>query len=331
MDFYSSDSVRRRPLKSKMAAVNETSEKKADRYEALANRLLVEVGESSVRASRFLSALQASGVQLRDLSEAVFAPRVVADLKAFKGQVSRLAIQEKWLCPFLVALRGDRTLAETAALLGLGTASSYHHWESGRRDIPLAHWLRAIDLLSGRLEAMLATIAVPFDIGDLGFKKVAPHLYSLFFADPWTPTVLTALRLPDVASGPSMSHQIDRISRKTGVLRDAVVGSLDTLVRLRLVEIRQAKFHANPSQFYAIPSLSSGQIERIHRYWFSRSVEMLERPGFHKVEQHALTHESKEKIVGWIAELRERIRAEVKSSGDPETLIHIGWQLAEFV
>ena len=331
MEFYSSDSVRRRPPKAKAAVITETSEKKADRYEALANRLMVEVGENSVRASRFLSALQASGVPLRDLSEAVFAPRIVADFKEFKGQVSRLAIQQKWLCPFLVALRGDRTLLETAALLGLGTASSYHHWESGRRDIPLAHWLRAIDLLSGRLEAMLATLSFPIDIGELGFKKVAPHLYSLFFADPWTPTVLTVLRLPDVADGPSMSHQIECISRKTGILRDLVVGSLDTLVRLRLVEIRQAKFYANPSQFYAIPSLSSGQIERIHQYWFGRSVEMLERPGFHKVEQHALTHESKEKIVGWIAELRERIRVEVKSGGEPETFIHIGWQLAEFL
>jgi hypothetical protein len=292
---------------------------------------MVEVGESSVRASRFLSALQTSGVQLRDLSEAVFAPRIVAEFKGFNGQVSRLAIQQKWLCPFLATLRGDRTLVETAAILGLGTASSYHHWESGRRDIPLAHWLRAIDLLSGRLEAMLATISLPIDIGELGFKKVAPHLYSLFFADPWTPTVLTVLRLPEVADGPTMSHQIECIIRKTGILRDCVMGSLDTLVRLRLVEIRHAKFYANPSQFYAIPSLSSGQIERIHHYWFGRSIEMLKRPGFHKVEQHALTHESKEKIIGWIAELRERIRAEVKSGGEPETLIHIGWQLAEFV
>ncbi|HPI41099.1 MAG TPA: DUF4423 domain-containing protein [Pseudobdellovibrionaceae bacterium] len=307
------------------------SENELKNYLKLAEVLSDKISEHTTRTAKFLNILQNHGVLLKDLSESVFAPKIVFKLQSFKHQGSRVGLQKQWLCVFLTHLRGHRTYVEMAQMLNLGTPSTYHHWESGRRDIPLAYWFMAIDKATGRLEALLSTMPFKVSLLECGFKNRSPILYEEFFSQPWTPSILLALQIPKVKNASSIKEQILLLRQMTKIQTTDIENSLDVLTKMGMIEIKDSKFFANPGQFYAIPSIPPQRINEIHKYWFHRSEEMLSFPGYHKVEQHALTHESKEKIIGWIAELRDRIRQEVNNNGAPETIIHIGWQVAEFI
>lgn len=157
-------------------------------YIKLAKYLSENIGEdASLRSSKFLKIIADRGVVLGDLSEAVFAPKIVLELSSFKHLGSRLAIQQRWQSLFLKQLRGDYTLSEITQKLNLGTPSTFHHWETGRRDLPLSYLLMAIDKLTGRLEAFIATLPFTISLDQFGFKGVSPKAYQEFFALPWTP------------------------------------------------------------------------------------------------------------------------------------------------
>ena len=136
-----------------------------------------------------------------------------------------------------------------------------------------------------------------------------------------------------------MSREESRRARRSesGPLRFAlctareIEDSASKLLRLGLARLEDGRLLADPAQFYAIPSIPAEEINRIEGHWFAQAGKLAARPGLHKVEQHALSHASRERIVGWITELRERIRQEVQTGGEPETLIHINWQVAELI
>lgn len=294
--------------------------------------------EGSLRLPYVLIALQKRGIKLRDLEQAVFAPRPLPSQTRKSVQGARraqiltpLGLRRDFIIPFLRALRGTQTLAVTAQRLGTHGPTAYNHWETGRRDIPLTQFLMVIADLSGRLPAFLETLGIsnPPPGGD--FSELHLGRYREFFSDPWTPTVLMSLRLPQVLSMPSGQAQARYLSEVLQIPQASIENSMDLLLRLQLARLQGGRFVGNPVQFDAIPSIEEKKIQEIHQFWFQRASSMLARPGFHKLEQHALTHESKEKIIFWISELREKIHQEVIASGSPETLIHIHWQLAEII
>ncbi|MBL7670389.1 MAG: DUF4423 domain-containing protein [Bdellovibrionaceae bacterium] len=283
------------------------------------------------RLPMVLLRLQKEGFDIRHIEQAVFAPRPIPTLRRHVKMTTLPGFRKGFVVPFLRALRGSRTLAEVASILETKTLSTYHHWETGRRDIPLSQFYKAIDMLSGRLPALLETLGLEIPQNNEEFKEMHVGRYAQFFSDPWTPTVLMALRLPQVLNLMTPALQAQYLSQALKIPRVSIDHSMDLLMKLQLIRLQAGRMVSNPVQFDAIPSISSEKIKEIHQYWFNQAGDLLMAPGFHKLEQHALTHESKEKIISWISELRERIHQEVSSCGEPETLIHINWQVAELM
>lgn len=143
--------------------------------------------------------------------------------------------------------------------------------------------------------------------------------------------LMLSLRLPMLSELKSAETQARFLSSRLELPLLKVETSLDLLIRLRLARLESGRLVSDEAQLYAIPAVSPERIQAIHRFWFENSLRLLEKPGFHKVEQHALSRESRDRVIGWITELRERIREEVRTGGDPETLIHINWQVAELL
>lgn len=282
----------------------------------------------TLRTSVVLIELQREGLRLQEIEQAIFAPRPLSGLQGLPKMLTIPALQKRFMTPFLRALRGGETLAEVARKLNLSTLSTYHHWELGRRDIPFVYFLQAIELLSGRLQAFLEVLPIFVDSKPFSAK---PELYREFFGQPWIPSIFMALRLEKLKDLKSTYRQADYLSRFLNISLQDSEEALDLLFRLSLVRLENGRFVADPRQLYAIPTISKEKIDLIHEHWFSQAPNFLRRPGFHKVEQHATTHESKERIIQWVSELREKIRAEVKQSGAPETFIHINWQIVELM
>lgn len=282
----------------------------------------------TLRTSVVLIELQREGMLLQEIVQAIFAPRALSELQRLPKIVTIPSLQKKFMTPFLRALRKEATLAEVVKKLNLSTLSTYHHWEVGRRDIPFVYFLQAIDLLSGRLQAFLEVLPLFVDTKPFSAK---PELYKEFFSQPWIPSIFMALQLAKLKNLKTTYRQADYLSRFLNISLQDSEETLDLLLRLSLVRLDGGRFVADPRQLYAIPSIPKEKIDLIHEHWFTQAASFLKRPGFHKVEQHATTHESKERIIQWVSELREKIRAEVKKSGDPETFIHINWQIVELM
>ena len=307
------------------------SEVSDPRYERLAERIAGELKLSPRRTGLVLGALQRRGLPLARLEQAIFAPREPLHLATGSKVMGGTALRTRFIAPTLRALRGKRTLADTARLLEVRNLSTLHHWESGRRDLPFSRWLQAVDLCSGRLDAVVECLPFRVELETLGFEKGRTAMMSEFFADVWTPVVLLSLRLPEVRDLPAPAEQVRHLTLKLGATAREIEDSAGKLLRLGLARLEEGRLVADPAQFYAIPSVPAEEITRIQQHWFSQAEKFSSRPVFHKVEQHALSRASRDRIVGWITELRERIRVEVRDGGEPETLIHINWQVAELI
>ncbi len=219
--------------------------------------------------------------------------------------------------------RGAKSLEEMTQELGLSNRSCLHHWETGARKVPLATLLHAIDIGTGRLQFVLDVFGI----------EIRPRMRELqglrtqerFFAQPWTPTVYLFLQVDRYRAWGV--HSSARVARALGINSEEVDQSLRDLLDIGMIHTDGKKYAAVKGQHYLSPFLTSEVLQRLNRYWYSRSFQLTEYEGFHKIEEHALSHKSFEKIKGWVNELRERIRNEVKQS-EPETLCHIHWQLA---
>ena len=300
------------------------------RYTALAKIIYP---KRKARLAEVLIYLQKKGMGLQELEQAIFAPRIIPILRKKTTAKTQKGIRKDFIGPFLKALRGSRTLLAAKEALEIKTLSTYHHWETGRRDIPFEMFLKAIDVFSDRLPAFLGTLGLKNKLKAQGFEDLQIEIgkYELFFNDPWTPTIFMSLSLPQVLSLSNTHEQAFFLSQRLKIPLSSVEKSFDLLIQLKLVCQEEGRLLSNPVQLNAIPSITPKKINEIHQYWFDQAANFLNYPGYHKLEQHALTHESKDKIVQWISELRDKIRQEVKASDKPETLIHIHWKLAELI
>lgn len=330
MDFYTLDKTHNKSAKQQNPNSIDHLNVNLD-YQSLAQSILKKLEIKSSKTSQVLFALQNQGLNLDDLYITLFWPRAVKAPQEYLNRTAAtsLHVKRRWVQPILKELRGDFSFAEIAQLFQIKSIATYHHWESGRREIPFSFFLMAIDKFQGRLQAFIDSL--PFEINiDITSLNLKPKLYQHFFANPWTPTVMLAFRLPTILEMKSISQQIAFLTENLSLTLPQIEESIRQLLHLQLVKIENGRLRSEPKQLYAIPAISEEKINELRNYWFITEAEfLLKRPGLHRFEQHATTHESKEKIMGWIAELREKIRNEVKQSGSPETLIHITWQVAE--
>ncbi len=281
-----------------------------------------------LKSAEFFLAAQKKGINLIDVNEALWAPRFS---KVTPKSVTRPAMMRSFLAPTMRKLRGERTLAEVCRLLKISNESRFGHWENGRRDIPLELFLRAVDVLGNRLPACCQTLDSDIALDQFGAATLAPRFFHRFFDNPWAPTVHLAFYLPkykDFLIQPAM----EAIAKDLRIDLKLVEEAVELLISLRLLTVENSKVSIVKGQFYALPAHNAEQIKKIHHHWFSLGAEMAQkRPGFYKVEQAVLSRESKEKIIGWMGELRERIREETKNTESLETVIHINWQLSELL
>lgn len=304
------------------------------RYEKLALLIANKTDATgiNIQTSDILWAITKKSVPLYHLSDALFYPKIVFKTQEQVPLVTPTIIRKRWISPVLRALRGDRTLAEMTEPLNIYNVSTYHHWESGRRDIPLSIFLKIIDTFSDRLLAFIESLPLQISLAEAGFDLKSSGIYAQFFNEPWTPTLLLSFRLPQLLNKGSTAEQTAFLRKKLLLSEEQVETSVNTLLRLNLIKFSKNIFITNSYQLYAIPGIPSAKIDEMQTYWFERSLEQLKQTGFHKVEQHALSNASKEKIISWIIELREKIRICVnEDQTPPETLIHINWNVTELI
>ena len=282
-------------------------------------------GKTPIRASLYAFLLSKKGLNLEDIASAIVAPRVFPKQKA---STTPTATQKNFIAPLLKEIRGERTLREVGDILRLKTPAAYNHWESARRDIPLHTFLEAIDQLSSRLHTFCEVIGFEKNLSKLGFPSHRKDFSEKFFTLPWTPTVFLALQTSRYES--QLKHSSAKLARQLNLSIKKIDDALHILADLELVTFDGALYRHRKGQFYAPPTLSKSTLERLNLYWFSQSKELYSQPGLHKIEEHALSIESLEKIKTWVAELRERIREEVKTS-TPETVAHIHWQVSDML
>jgi len=330
MDFYTSGEPQNKLVEEKHPKSSSELNAYAD-YQYLSENILKKLNITSSKTSQVLFALQNEGLNLDDLYIMLFWPRHLHKLpNQFSGAaVTSTQVKRRWVQPLLKELRGDFSFAEIANLFQIKSIATYHHWESGRREIPFLFFLMAIEKFQGRLQAFIDSLPFEIDLSSCQFLNLKPKLYQHFFANPWTPTVMLAFRLPTLLKMNSAAKQMNYLSQKLKIPLPQIEESVTQLLNLKLVKIENGRLHSQPQQLYAIPAISEEKINELRNYWYTETKSLLQNPGLHRFEQHATTHESKEKIIGWITELREKIKKEVKASGSPETLIHITWQVAE--
>jgi hypothetical protein len=238
------------------------------------------------------------------------------------------AIRKNLSAPLLKKLRGDRTLIETAQILGLKTFSSYGHWENARRDIPLPAFLKAVDLLSGRLQAFCETSRFEKNLADYDLQGKKDFAL-LFFKYPWVPTLFLALQI--TAPQKLGRSQLKSMLMKLGVDPKLLDEGLSVLLDLELIRWNQNEYEIRKGYFYSPPNLDAETLLRLNGFWFSKSLDLfLNAPGLHKLDQFTLPRASLPKISEWISELREKIRLESKM-GDCEKVVHFQWQMAELI
>lgn len=301
-------------------------------YKDLSQAILNSLDLKTIKTSHVLLALQNRGLHLNDLHKVLFWPREMnSSLNTTSRMTTAVMLNRNWVQPLLKEIRADFSYAEMASILNVQSLATFHHWESGRRDIPFHFFLLIIDKIQGRLQAFIDNLPVQIDLAHIELLNLKPKLYQQFFSVPWLPTVLLALGLRPLKEKTSITSQAEYLAEKLKMPKASIEFAIETLLHLQLLKIEEGRLVSQPHQFYAIPAITDEKIKELQNYWFSQSQDLLANPGFHRFEQHTTTRESKEKIIGWITELREKIKEEVKSSGEPETLIHISWQMAELL
>ncbi|MCK6597185.1 MAG: DUF4423 domain-containing protein, partial [Bdellovibrionaceae bacterium] len=272
---------------------------------------------------------------LKDLYCTLFWPRKISeDVEEEITAPIQTSIRKRWLQPILREIRGDFSFVEIAEVLKLKSVATYHHWETGRREIPLPYLLMVIHKIQGRLQAFIDMLSLDLDFSEFKFLKLKLKFYEQFFSEPWIPTVLFSLSVNEIKKISSTQLQVSVIAKKLEIPEAHVEAAISVLLKLQLVKVRENRFLGCVDQYYAIPKVSDQKIEELRHFWFSRAEKLLQKPGFHRFEQHLTSREKKEKIISWIMELREKIREEVKSDESEEnneTLIHIGWQVLELL
>lgn len=323
MDFYNSEVER--PLQTSNAQYLQA-------YKDLSQAVVQALKIRTLKTSQVMFLLQEHGLNLGDVYQVIFWPRMSREFpKKNLRMVTSHLVKKNWLEPLLKDLRGDFSYAEVANILGVSSLATFHHWEMGRREIPLHYFLMIIDKFYGRLQAFLDNLPLDLNLAQFELLRLKPKLYHQFFSLPWMPTIMLALRLPKLVKMSSIQNQVTYLAKNLNRSTHEIEEALGILMHLKLVKIENGRLHSQPQQFYAIPAIAPEKVEELLNFWFSQVLTMSKKPGFHKFEQHATTFESKEKIIQWITELREKIKGEVKSSGEPETLIHINWQVAEIL
>lgn len=278
-----------------------------------------------IRASSFLSLLKEQGQSMDRLLESLCKPTIIKS--KFDGMPSEKASQEI-ICFLLHYLRGSQTIESASITLGLKNHVTYYYWERGTRGIPLSYLLKCLHFFENRLSLFCEIIGFTEDLKEYGFQVYPPHFYENFFKSPWTPTVLCALQVQK--PNESASRVMQNLTKKLGLTEEQVLDSIQILEALGLLVKKGNSFQLMHGQFYVPGQLREKYIEQIYAFWTERKLNISLEKDLYKFDQASVSYALKEKIAQWVTELREKIRAEVKTT-KPETVIHMHWQVVDLM
>lgn len=318
-----------------MQKINAFFDKKNEKYLLLVRALIEGLGLpykgeasiESVRTSYFFEQLLAKDYSLQSLFEILLQPTIETLSVSPKN---RSEILNFFVKPLLTKKRGKRKILEVASLLNLKTQVSYHYWENGKRDMPFWIFLKWVDLVCEKLEVFVESLQMPINLKSLGFQeKCSEKFSSLFFSLPWIPTVYLALQTTEYLS--SDKHSDDYICKTVQISPEQLQSALDILSSLEMIHFEINHYVVRRGIFYAPPSPSNEKINSLNAYWMAKAPQLMQYDGIHKVQQAALSIESKNKIMTWVSELREKIHEEIKKTSGPETVLHMHWQVADLL
>jgi hypothetical protein len=158
-----------------------------------------------------------------------------------------------------------------------------------------------------------------------GIPHRVDRFNEIFFGNPWTPSIYLVLQTQFYLD--FKRHSDDQIARKIGVSENQVKQSLSDLQLLHLIQFQGTHYQVVKGTFLAPPSslTKNKNVQNLKKYWMDRSAGFRDWPGIHRIEQATVSHESKEKILLWISELREKIAQEIKVT-QPQTILHLHLQ-----
>lgn len=276
---------------------------------------------SEIRTAQWLSQLSTSPQILYDFSEAIFKPKTLS----FNSlSMDKKSILTSFIPVLLREFRGDLTIEQVCHRAGIGSSVTYYFWEEGTRDIPLCRFLEMIHLYNSRLDLFCETLGFPKNLSEYGLPNRDQHFSEMFFKNPWVPTIYLALQFKNPA------NNVYLLSKKLSLSEDQVNEALEILQNLKLVRKKVDGYEVIKGVFFTPPNLKEGQLKTLNHFWMNQSVQFSNDPDFFKIDQAIVSHESKKKILGWIADLRKKISDEVKIT-NPETLLHMQWQVHDLL
>lgn len=277
------------------------------------------------RTSRWLWSLQRAGYSLSDLYRYLLKPH---DKKIEVVIEKPEQIGVTFVGPILKHFRGERASKVVMSLLHVKNKETYHYWETGQRDLPLGQFLKIVDLLGDRLQIFCEMVGFKKDLREFNLKSYKVNFSERFFKRPWTPTVYLLIQSEKYKSLPG--HDDSFFSHFLSVSQLQVKESLNDLADLELIRFDGERYITFTGVFYTPPNLNPHMLQSLNAFWMGKSFELMSRYGLHKIEQASVSYESRDKIMGWVNELREKIRAEVKIT-TPETVLHLQWQVADLL
>lgn len=299
------------------------------------------IKSKSLKTTDVLYHLQFHDCSLVKVIEALFLPQVIQlpveiQRMAKNSQViEKIEIKKKLIPLILTHLRNEKSMNEICHKLEISNISRYHHYEVGIRDLPFLYFVNLLkfsEKILNFIECLPDVIRSNLFISnEANTKKTNDLKFSeIFFSKPWLPTLYLLIQTPSVTSKENLNKQVLYLSKVLGLNSTEVFFGLQQLMNLQLIVVEGNKLQVLKGQFFCNPILNKDQIESIHSFWFKKSSEFLNKPGFHKVEQHTVSKQTQEKIIFWIGELREKIKQEVKSqTGEVDRVISINWSLTE--
>ncbi|MCB0342167.1 MAG: DUF4423 domain-containing protein [Pseudobdellovibrionaceae bacterium] len=284
-------------------------------------------GRGTIRASAWLLLAAKKGMRVSDFLWTITAPlRETHD----EPVATETILKKTVIAPALRFLRGKRTLVEVKDLLHLENSVSFHHWEKGKRDIPLSFFLKTIYLFSQRLHLVVELTAPNIDLEKFEMSPFPADFSRRFFSKPWIPSLYLLIQTEVFESWDR--QQESRCCRFLNINNEQLHSAMQTLFDLKLVRVRQGRYEIRKGAFYASKNLPEELLTNLHLYWLTQAPQFYSqnKRGLHKVEQATMSHESFKKILGWVEELRGKIKEELKTT-TPETMVHFSWQVCDLL
>lgn len=281
--------------------------------------------DKTPRTARWLWALQESGLTLDDLFSYLLKPR---EQKMAAMTLNQNDVRTLFVGPVLKAFRHGRTINNVIQLLKVKNKETYHYWETGQRDLPLSEFLKAVDLMGNRLQIFCEMVGFKQDLRNFKLKAFKEGLADRFFRHPWTPTVYLLLQSDSYRA--QESHRDEFLLDILKISPEQLHETLLDLTDLEMIRFDGRHYIPFTGVFYVPPNLKETSLRALNQYWMGRSHELSAGWGLHKVGQAAVSFESREKILGWVADLREKIREEIRVT-KPETVVHFHWQISDLL